>query len=148
MDDYTPTMDRDALMAFMRDHFPSAVDPDTIPPWEIEAIGCGRLTTRLRYAERSLRPGGTISGPTMMMLADTAMYLLILSHLGPVALAVTTSLHIDFLRRPAPGDLLAEAELLKLGRKLAVGRVTIRGVDAPEPVAHAAVTYALPPERG
>jgi uncharacterized protein (TIGR00369 family) len=148
MDSFTPIMDREALLAFMREQFPSAIDPDAIPPWDIETIGRGRLTTRLRYAERFLRPGGTISGPTMMTLADTAMYLLILSHVGPVALAVTTSLHIDFLRRPSPGDLLADAELLKLGRKLAVGRVTLREEDAVEPVAHAAVTYALPPAHG
>ena len=79
----------------------------------------------LPFSADNLRPGGTLSGPTLMTMADTAMYFLLLSRLGPVALAVTTSLSINFLRRPPPADLLATARLLKLGSKLAVGEVHI-----------------------
>jgi uncharacterized protein (TIGR00369 family) len=104
------------------------------------------LTMRLLTAERHLRPGGTVSGPTMFALADVAIYLAILSRIGPVALAVTTNCSIDFMRKPEAGrDLLAEARLLKLGRQLAVGDVLIRSEGAGGVVARASLTYALPP---
>ncbi|MFV2093178.1 MAG: PaaI family thioesterase [Hyphomicrobiales bacterium] len=97
---------------------------------------------------RHLRPGGTVSGPTLMMVADATMYILVLAHIGPVPLAVTTNLNINFLRRPSPGVLLARARLLKLGRALAVGDVTLVSAEAPDVVlAHATCTYALPPEK-
>ena len=81
---------------------------------------------RQAYSDGSVRPGGTISGPTMMALADFAMYVAVLAAIGPVPLAVTTNLNINFLRKPMRCDLLAEARLLKLGKRLAVGEVTIR----------------------
>ena len=90
------------------------------------------------------RPGGTLSGPTMMMLADTAAWMAILSQIGPVLLAVTTSLHIDFLRKPALRDVMARARILKLGRKLAVVEVEIFSRGETDLVAKAQVTYALP----
>ena len=90
------------------------------------------------------RPGGTLSGPTMMMLADTAAWMAILSQIGPVLLAVTTSLHIDFLRKPALRDVMARARILKLGRKLAVVDVEIFSRGETDLVAKAQVTYALP----
>ncbi|MGL4281424.1 MAG: PaaI family thioesterase [Albidovulum sp.] len=103
---------------------------------------------RERVAERHLRPGGTVSGPTMFGLADVAVYLAILARIGPVALAVTTNGSIDFLRKPAAGvDLLGEARLLKLGRVLAVGDVLIRSEGMEEPVARAGLTYSIPPKR-
>jgi uncharacterized protein (TIGR00369 family) len=99
---------------------------------------------RQRYSEAMLRPGGTISGPTLMALADCAMYVVLLSAIGPVGLAVTTNLNINFLRRGAPGDVLAEARLLKLGKRLAVGEVTLKSGDSPDPIAHVTATYSIP----
>ena len=100
---------------------------------------------RRKFNESSLRPGGTISGPTMMALTDFAMYVAVLASIGPVPLAVTTNLNINFLRRPAQRDLIAEANLIKLGKRLAVGEVgvTVEGED--ELVAHAVGTYSIPP---
>ncbi len=80
-----------------------------------------------------------------MMLADTAMYMALLGMIGPAALAVTTNLNINFLRKPAQADVIAECKLLKLGRRLAVGDVTMRSDGNGEPVAHATVTYSIPP---
>jgi uncharacterized protein (TIGR00369 family) len=106
----------------------------------------GKTTrTRCVYDKKQLRPGGTISGPTMMALADTAVYALVLSAVGRVPLAVTTNLSINFLRKPQPGDLIAEARMLKLGKALAVGDVIIRSDGSEDVVAHAVVTYSIPP---
>lgn len=106
------------------------------------------IVMRLMVADRHLRPGGTVSGPNMFALADVAVYLAILARIGPVALAVTTSGGIDFLRKPEAGrDLIGEARLLKLGRVLAVGEVLIRSEGRPEPVARANMTYSIPPKR-
>ncbi|HMK78369.1 MAG TPA: PaaI family thioesterase [Xanthobacteraceae bacterium] len=100
---------------------------------------------RRKFSEHSLRPGGTISGPTMMALTDFAMYVAVLASVGPVPLAVTTSLNINFLRKPAPRDLIAEAKLIKLGKRLAVGDVAIYSDGEEEMVAHATATYSIPP---
>ncbi len=94
--------------------------------------------------DRHGRPGGTLSGPTMMMLADTAAWMAILAQIGPVLLAVTTSLHIDFLRKPDLTDLMARATILKLGRKLAVVDVALFSRGHSELVAKAQVTYSIP----
>lgn len=101
---------------------------------------------RAEYSERFLRPGGTIAGPVMMGLADAALYALVLSRIGPVELAVTTQLSINFLRKPAPGDVIADAKMLKLGKRLAVGEVSLFSASEPsgEPVAHATGTYSIP----
>jgi len=105
------------------------------------------IRVRAVYNEDFLRPGGTVSGPVMMGLADAALYGLILSRLGPVELAVTTNLSINFLRKPAPADLIADARLLKLGKRLAIGEVSLYSdiPDASEPVAHVTGTYSIPP---
>ena len=102
---------------------------------------------RQKTLDTHLRPGGTISGPTLMAMVDCGFYLLLLSRLGPVALAVTTNLNINFMRKPEPGDLLGEGRLLKLGKTLAVGDFTIWSERLEDPVAHATVTYAIPPKR-
>jgi len=100
---------------------------------------------RQRFSESMLRPGGTISGPTLMALADCAMYVVLLSAIGPVGLAVTTNLNINFLRKGAPGeDVLAAAKLLKLGKRLAVGEVNLLSGTSPDPIAHVTVTYSIP----
>lgn len=109
----------------------------------------GPLTARMRcdYHERHLRPGGTISGPTMMALADLALYVAILGQIGPVGLAVTTSLNYNFLRKPGPVALIADARLLKLGKRLAVGEVALFSQGDSEMVCHATGTYSIPSER-
>lgn len=112
----------------------------------IERVDEHGIRVTLPIAVRHLRPGGTVSGPTLMTLADTAMYLAVLSRVGPRALAVTTSLNINFLRRPDCAIVAAECRLLKLGRRLAVGDVLLYGDDDPRPVAQANVTYSLPPQ--
>jgi uncharacterized protein (TIGR00369 family) len=100
---------------------------------------------RQRYSNQMLRPGGTISGPTLMALADCAMYVVLLSAIGPVALAVTTNLSINFLRGGMPGhDVIAEARLLKLGKRLAVGEVMLLSASSPDPIAHVTTTYSIP----
>jgi uncharacterized protein (TIGR00369 family) len=102
---------------------------------------------RKRFSPRSLRPGSTISGPTMMALADFAPYVAILASIGWVPMAVTTNLSINFLRRPAAKDLLAETHLIKLGKRLAVAEIAIRSDGDEELVAHAMSTFSIPPER-
>ena len=96
------------------------------------------------YNGQMIRPGGTISGPTMMALADFAMYAAVLAAIGPVPLAVTINLNINFLRKPGQRDLIAEARLLKLGKRLAVGEVNIFSDGQDEPVAHVTSTYSIP----
>ena len=136
-------MDRAALEAFLREAFPQVADDFAVERADDEAT-----VVRLRVAERHLRPGGTVSGPTMFALADVGVYLAILARLGPVALAVTTNCSIDFLRKPAAGrDLLAEVRLLKLGRVLAVGDVLLFSEGDDAPVARASLTYSIPPKR-
>ncbi len=115
---------------------------------ELEEITDSGVLMRAHYSEQFLRPGGTISGPIMMALADAAMYALVLSRIGPVELAVTTNLSINFLRKPLPGDVLAEARMLKLGKRLAVGEVSLYsdGKINSDPVAHVTATYSIPPQ--
>ena len=113
--------------------------------YHLEAVGPLTARMRLEAHERFLRPGATVSGPAMMALADYVLYAAILANIGPVALAVTTNLTFNFLRKPASGDLLAECRLLKLGRRLAVGEVAITAVGDPDIVCHATGTYSIPP---
>ena len=123
-------------------------------PWasqlllDTEEIGEGWCRVRLPHQDMHLRPGGTISGPAMMTLADFALYVAVMASIGRVELAVTTNLSINFLRRPKPGAILAEARLMKLGQRLAVGEVHLRseGEDEQHLVAHATGTYSIPPE--
>jgi uncharacterized protein (TIGR00369 family) len=113
----------------------------------VRSLGYGAATLRLPFRPELLRPGGTISGPAMMTLADVAIWSAVLSMLGPVALAVTTDLTFHFLKKPPPGDLWAHARTLQLGRRLAIAECTITATEDPRPLAHAVGTYALP-ERG
>ena len=135
-------MDGAALTAFLlRDFGQVAGD------FSVDHVDEAGLTLRLKVAERHLRPGGTVSGPALFGLADVAMYLAILSRIGPVALAVTTNCSIDFMRKPAAGsDVLAQARILKLGRSLAVGDVLLFSEGGGDPVARASLTYAIPPD--
>jgi len=119
--------------------------PDTPPPYVVEEAAEWGVRLRLPVTGQHGRPGGTVSGPTLMSLADSAAWLAILAQIGPVALAVTTSLHIDFLRRPDLVDVVAEGRLLKLGKRLGVVEVALRSDAGPELVAKAQVTYSIPP---
>jgi uncharacterized protein (TIGR00369 family) len=112
--------------------------------YTIDEIAHHRAVVRLTAGEAHLRPGGTVSGPAMMTLADFAMYAALLGAIGPVALAVTTNFNINFLRKPAPGALIAECRLMKLGRRLAVGEIGVRSEGMSGLVAHATTTYSIP----
>jgi uncharacterized protein (TIGR00369 family) len=139
----TLKMTLDDLRAFMRDHFQQVAEE-----FEILDVSPMHLVLRALVDDKHLRPGGTVSGPTMFALADVAVYLAILAMIGPKALAVTTNCSIDFMRKPkAHANLRAEARLLKLGRVLAVGDVLIFSEGEEAPVARAALTYSIPPER-
>jgi acyl-coenzyme A thioesterase PaaI-like protein len=113
--------------------------------YTIEELRPHGARMRAAYHASQIRPGGTLSGPTMMTLADVSLYVALLGSIGPVALAVTTNLNINFLRKPGPRDLIAEARLLKIGKRLAMGEVTILSEGEPEPVAHVTGTYSIPP---
>jgi uncharacterized protein (TIGR00369 family) len=112
---------------------------------QVESVQPGAVTIRVPYRDEFVRPGGTVSGPVMMTVADFAMYGVVLSLIGRVELAVTTNLSINFLRRPPPGDVLAKARILKLGKRLAVGEVYLHGGDDEDLVAHVTSTYSIPP---
>lgn len=111
----------------------------------VESVLPGAVTIRVPYRDEFIRPGGTISGPVMMAVADFAMYGVVLSLIGRVDLAVTTNFSVNFLRRPPLGDVVARARILKLGRRLAVGEVHLHAGEADELVAHATGTYSIPP---
>ena len=136
-------MTKKKLTEFMSQEFRQTADE-----FEIDDVFPMGITLRLKVGDRHLRPGGTVSGPSMFALADVAVYLAVLAMIGPQALAVTTGGSIDFIRKPAAGvDLIAECRLLKLGRVLAVGDVLIRPKGHDEPVARASLTYSIPPKR-
>jgi uncharacterized protein (TIGR00369 family) len=130
------------LEEFLRAEFPQSFGSgDTT----IESADGTTCLLRQRFNERMLRPGGTVSGPTLMALADCAMYVVLLSAIGPIGLAVTTNLNINFLRKGQAGqDVLAEARLLKLGKRLAVGEVNLLSGTSPDPIAHVTSTYSIP----
>lgn len=129
------------LQAFLIEEFPQV----TV---RVEVVGDGRARVRQPIGREHLRPGGTVSGPTMMALADVAAYVAILAEIGIVPLAVTTGLTINFLNKPAADrDLVADAELLKVGSRLVVTDVRIYSVGDPTVLAQASVTYSVPPRR-
>ena len=111
----------------------------------VENLQAGRVSVVMPFQGAFVRPGGTIAGPAIMGLADFAMFVVVLSLIGRVELAVTTNLNINFLRKPRPVDLVADARALKLGKRLAVMEVTIHSAGEAEPVAHATGTYSIPP---
>lgn len=136
-------MDVAALTGFLAREFGQVAED-----FAVERVDADGVTLRLKVAERHLRPGGTVSGPSIFALADVGIYLAILARIGPVALAVTTSASVDFLRKPAAGrDLLAEVRILKLGRTLAVADALVFSEGVEGPVARASMTYAIPPGR-
>lgn len=136
-----PAMTTAQLQEFLLGAFPDA--PSTMV---VEDSGQWGARLRLPVTKAHGRPGGTVSGPSLMGLADGTAWLAILAQIGPVALAVTTSLHIDFLRKPPLVDMVADGRVLKLGKSLAVVDVAIRADGHDELVAKAQVTYSIPPK--
>lgn len=145
-------MTLDEINVFLRKHFPQIGPGNDL---KLESIGPMCSVMRLVQQEKHLRPGGTISGPSMFGLADVAIYVAILgeigvgadieqAHMSAGAQAVTTNLNINFLRKPAARDLIAEAQLMKVGRRLAVGEAWLRSEGMDDPVAHAVGTYSIP----
>ena len=138
----TLQMDADALNAFLETAFLQVKGE-----FLVEAVTVDTIRMRLLVAERHLRPGNTVSGPSMFSLADVAAYLMTLARIGPQALAVTTNCSIDFMRKPKAGvDLIAEGRLLKLGRVLSVSDVLLYSEGEEKPVARASLTYSIPPK--
>lgn len=133
-------MSFEEMTKFLAEHFPQGDQYG-----ELRDLGDGWAEMRLPVDDQHLRPGGTVSGPAMMGLADVALYAALLSRIGPVPLAVTTNLNINFLRRPRSDvDIIARAEMLKVGKRLGVGEVYIMSDGDAEPVAHATMTYSIP----
>lgn len=136
-------MDAQALNTFLATDFTQVASQ-----YRVESAAPDRLVARLLVGDQHLRPGGTVSGPSIFALADVAIYCAILSRIGPVALAVTTNASIDFMRKPEAGrDLLAECRVLKLGRSLAVAEALIFSEGASQPVARCSMTYSIPPKK-
>ncbi len=138
-----PVMTIEEVNRFLETDFPQIHTDGRV--FAVTEIIPGRASMRLDPSERHLRPGGTVSGPALFTLADVTAYVAVLSHIGPVALAVTTSLNINFLRLPKPVQTTCVCKILKLGKRLAVMEASIFQEDADELVAHATVTYSIPP---
>jgi uncharacterized protein (TIGR00369 family) len=128
------------FQAILRESLPMMV------AWGVETLTLehGRAVLQIAGRPEFLRPGGTVSGPVLMGLADVALYAALLGAIGPVPLAVTSNLTINFLRKPGPGAVRAEARILKLGRRVAVGEVELFSAEAPGMVAHVVSSYAIP----
>jgi uncharacterized protein (TIGR00369 family) len=137
-----PLLSVDELVRLLSAEFPPMLAPDS--GLSIEEVRHGGCRLRQAFRKASLRPGDTISGATIMALGDYAMYVALLASIGWVPLAVTTNLTVNFLRKPPPGDLLADCKLLKLGKRLAVGEVTIHPEGMDDAVAHLTSTYSIP----
>ena len=134
-------MNRDQLTEFLQREFPQYIG-------EVTQVTPEAAWLRLPVKEEHLRPGGTVSGPTLMALADVALYVAILSKIGPVALAVTTDFTCHFLNKPQAGaPLLAKATLLKQGKRLIIGEVELFSEGQESPVAHVVASYSVPPSR-
>ncbi len=139
---YSLALNKDELTVYVREVFPQS----GTYRWSVEELVPGSIKVAMEIDDDHLRPGGTVSGPTMFALADVAAYLVILGHVGKVALAVTTSLNINFLAKPPAGNLQAECRLIKLGKRLATCEVHITGAHDDNIVAQATATYSIPPK--
>ncbi len=141
----TPALNRDEMAAYLDEVFPEIHHGGRT--MEVEAVQHGACRVRMAYHPKHVRPGGTLSGPSMMTLADFALYVAVLSVVGKVELAVTTNLSINFLQKPEKADLIAECRLLKAGKRLCVGEVSIFSDGGEDPVAHVTGTYSVPPRK-
>jgi uncharacterized protein (TIGR00369 family) len=138
---YSLVLNKIELSNYVKEVFPQA----DAYQWQVKELVPGYVKVAMEIGDGHLRPGGTVSGPTMFALADIAAYLVILGHIGKVALAVTTSLNINFLTKPPPGNLIAECRLIKLGKRLAICEIHITGTQDDIIVAQATATYSIPP---
>ncbi|WP_166260471.1 PaaI family thioesterase [Marinobacter salicampi] len=137
------SVSRDELRVFLTEHFPQGERFGTL-----ERSGEGWAEMILEVGDEHLRPGGTVSGPTLMALADVALYAALLSQIGLVPLAVTSNLNINFLRKPMAGQpIIAYARMLRVGKVLGVGEVYLRSKGSDDPVAHATISYSIPASR-
>ena len=132
-------MSKPELELFMKKEF-SQVSKN----FKILDLNIGSISMKMNVLHEHLRPGDTISGPTMFLLADISFYLATLSLIGPKSLTVTTNCSINFLRKPNKHDLTSKARVLKIGKTLSVGDVLIYSLDKTKPVAHANLTYSIP----
>ncbi|MDA5555481.1 PaaI family thioesterase [Shimia sp. MMG029] len=136
-------MSAEEMTEFLKEVFPQVGDL-----FHVEHLDGVHTVMRMRITEENLRPGGTVSGPSMFTLADVAAYVATMARIGREALTVTTSCSLDFMRKPAAGkDLVAKAELLKLGKTMSVTHVLLFSEGEDEPVARANMTYAIPPKK-
>ncbi|MCP4821598.1 MAG: PaaI family thioesterase [Shimia sp.] len=135
-------MTKEEMSEFLEQVFPQVKDD-----FVVESIDGVNTVMRLKVAERHLRPGGTVSGPSMFSLADVSAYVATMARIGKEAMTVTTNCSLDFMRKPDAGkDLIARTTLLKLGRTLSVSNVLIYSEGNDAPVARANMTYAIPPK--
>lgn len=139
---YSTVMSAESVTAFLHEAFKDQMRDR--PPFIVTSLEPGIATLRYETSTVNLRPGGTVSGPTMFTLADVGAYAVVLGHVGPKALAVTTNLSINFLRKPKPGTLIGRTRLLKLGKRLAVTDTEIYTEGSDDMVAHATATYSIP----
>ncbi|GAB5494708.1 MAG: PaaI family thioesterase [Phototrophicaceae bacterium] len=129
---------KEEIIQFLESEFPQFI-------YTIDAVGDKKSSLRHSPSDNDLRPGGTLSGPALFALADAALYVAILGEIGIIALAVTTNININFLRKPSPNhDLIAHCTLIKVGKTLAVGEVSLYSEGQDAPIAHAVGTYAIP----
>lgn len=139
---HEPVMTVAEVDEFLRREFPQMWQDGEV--FSVSGVEPGRVTMGCEPTDRHLRPGGTVSGPTLFTLADVTAYVAVLAHVGPVALAVTTNLNINFLHRPEPGPLACEGTILKLGKRLVIVDMLTRDA-AGRTVAQATGTYSIPP---
>lgn len=126
--------------------FLAEVFPQIARDFEVLTIDEGGVSVRMHVKEEHLRPGGTVSGPAIFALADVSYYIATLALIGPEALTVTTNCSINFMRKPDPANMVSKARVLKLGRTLSVGDVTLFSEGNDTPMAHASVTFSIPPK--
>ncbi|MGI9357478.1 MAG: PaaI family thioesterase [Rhizobiaceae bacterium] len=143
MTNMKPVLAGPELRSFIEEVFPQSITD--YPTMKVTSVEPGRVCLQLETDERHLRPGGTVSGPTLFSIADMGGYFCVLSHIGKEALAVTTNININFMRKANPGLLKAEARIMKLGKRLMVFDVSITQGEANNMIAHATGTYVIPP---
>ncbi|MTI17342.1 PaaI family thioesterase [Rhodobacteraceae bacterium RKSG542] len=136
-------MSPEELTAFLDAVFPQMHANGRV--YFVEKLEPGVARVRLEAGDDHLRPGGTVSGPSLMTLADFAAYAVILSSIGPQALAVTTNLNINFLRKAEAGNIIATCRILKKGKRLVVVDCEIANDGSDDIIAHATATYSIPP---
>ncbi len=145
MKTHEPALDIAQMEEYLLEVFPQLY-VEGAQQYFVESLDFEKTIVRLKYHDRHLRPGGTFSGPSIMSLGDLTVWIMVLARIGRVASAVTTSLTVNFLNRPGQVDLIAEGRLLKMGRRLAIGEVSVFSSGTNQPVAHITATYSIPPK--